>query len=225
MIRLAVALLCVGLAFRYLRQCRRPHGVLGCWVLRAMNISHDGLTVWGLSTAAIQPHFTVLDIGCGGGRTVSKLAAAAADGHVVGVDYSADCVAVARDLNATLIQAGRVDIKNASVAALPFGDAIFDLATAIETHYYWPHLVDNLREVARVLKPGGQLVIVAEAYAVGWYGPIYRVVMAPMGGKILSAGEHQGALAAAGFVDIEVRENRKRGWLAISGRRPSALAS
>lgn len=44
---------------------------------------------------------------------------------------------------------------------------MFDLATAVETHYYWPDLNADMQEVLRVLKPVGTLIIIAEAYKGG----------------------------------------------------------
>src|SRR5262249_56973506 len=64
---------------------------------------------------------------------------------------------------------GRVEIRHASVSHLPFPDQMFALATAVETHFYWPDLPPDMREVLRVLKPGGALVIVAEVYKGGKY--------------------------------------------------------
>jgi 2-polyprenyl-3-methyl-5-hydroxy-6-metoxy-1,4-benzoquinol methylase len=51
-----------------------------------MNLSHSKLTDWGLTHIPVEKHFAILDVGCGGGRTISKLAAMAAQGKVYGVD-------------------------------------------------------------------------------------------------------------------------------------------
>jgi ubiquinone/menaquinone biosynthesis C-methylase UbiE len=50
---------------------------------------------------------------------------------------------------------------------LPFPDGLFDLVTAVETHYFWPDLPADMREIQRVLRPGGTLVVLAEAYKGG----------------------------------------------------------
>jgi hypothetical protein len=47
-------------------------------------------------------------------------------------------VAMAREINARAIAEGRVDIRQGSVSHLPFPNATFDVAIAVETHYYWP---------------------------------------------------------------------------------------
>jgi ubiquinone/menaquinone biosynthesis C-methylase UbiE len=86
----------------------------------------------------IENDFTILDMGCGGGWTIQKLAASAAQGTVYGVDYAKDSVAASRAKNAKLVQAGRVENKHASVSQLPFPEDKFDVVTAVETQYYWP---------------------------------------------------------------------------------------
>src|SRR5262249_28483244 len=108
-------------------QCQKPRGFAGRLVLRLMNARHSGVTDWGLSHIAIGKQFTILDAGCGGGRTVSKLAALATEGKVYGIDFSSESVAFASRLNHDWIAAGRVEIREASISQLPFPDAIFDL--------------------------------------------------------------------------------------------------
>jgi cyclopropane fatty-acyl-phospholipid synthase-like methyltransferase len=58
-------------------QCSKPTGWFGRFTLWRMNSGHSKLTDWGLEHISIENHHTVLDAGCGGGRTVSKLAAIA----------------------------------------------------------------------------------------------------------------------------------------------------
>ena len=145
-------------------QCQNPTGWLGRWVLRNMNSRHSNVTDWGLSQASIGKQDIILDVGCGGGRTVSKLAAMATQGKVYGIDHSTESVAIATRTNKQWIDIARVEIREASVSRLPFSDGAFDVITAVETHFWWPALPTDLREVLRVLKPGGRLIIIAEVY-------------------------------------------------------------
>ncbi len=57
-----------------------------------------------------------------------------------------------RETNQRAIAEGRVDIDQASVSELPFPDAIFDLVTAVETHYYWPDLAHDKAGYARLAR-------------------------------------------------------------------------
>src|SRR5215475_1472056 len=78
------------------RQCRRPSDREGRAVLQRMNLSHAAVTQWGLTHVAIGEDLTILDVGCGGGRTVDRLASIATCGTVYGVDFSEASVAMAR---------------------------------------------------------------------------------------------------------------------------------
>ena len=190
-----------------------------------MNVSHSPLTTWGLEHVTIGKEFAILDVGCGGGATVSRLAATASDGLVCGIDYADGSVAVSRRKNAALIAAGRVDILKASVSQLPFDPGTFDLVTAIETHYYWPDLAASMLEIRRVLKPGGTLMILAESYRGSRFDALQRVVMKPLKSAHLSADEHRELFTTAGYSDVGVSEHRGRGWICVSGHVPDPMAT
>ena len=183
-----------------------------------MNITHSALTDWGLSHVSIGRADRILDVGCGGGRTIQKLAAIATNGRVSGLDYSSASIDVARQTNADIIAAGRVTVEQGSVAALPFADRTFDLVTAIETHYYWPDLDGSMREILRVLKPGGTFALIAETVKDRQPNPLYRLAMPLLGAAHLTTQEHSNLLQRAGFVDVVV-DTRATGWLCATGKR------
>ena len=209
----AIAGVSVGLA----RQCRRPAWWPGQLIARSMNARHLGVTSWGLQQVTFEPAFTILDVGCGGGRTIQQLSALAPRGRVYGIDYSAASVAVARKVNTASIAHGLVDIRCGSVSNLPFSPETFDVVTAVESHYYWPDLGRDLQEIRRVLKPGGRAVIIAEAYRDKRLGAAERIAMGLLGGRLLTLREHRDALVTAGYSDVEVFEERRRGWMCAVG--------
>ena len=218
----AIDLLAAGAAFAYIRQCRKPAWLPGRFVVARMNWSHSGLTAWGLSHLAIRSDATVLDVGCGGGRTIETLAGLASAGKVFGVDYSAASVAASRRHNAALIAAGRVDVQQASVASLPFSSSTFDAVTAIETHYYWPDLPQNVKEVLRVLKPGGAFMLLAETYKGRSFDWLYRPVMTGLlSASYLSIEEHRALLVDAGYVGVAVSVDEGKGWICAVGHKPN----
>jgi SAM-dependent methyltransferase len=199
------------------RQCRKPAGWPGRRFARLMNSSHRGLTAWALGHIPLAEDAVILDVGCGGGATIRELAGLAPRGKVFGIDYSAASVAVACRTNAALIEAGRVDVRHGSVSRLPFGGGTFDVVTAVETHYYWPDLESDLREVRRVLRPGGRLAVVAESYRGKRAGAADAAVMRVLGGRIHTAAGHRDAFLAAGFTGVEVYEDEGKGWLCVVG--------
>jgi ubiquinone/menaquinone biosynthesis C-methylase UbiE len=202
-------------------QLRRPADRAGRAVLDRMNVSHAGVTVWGLEHVAIQNDFTILDVGCGGGRTIQRLAVIATNGKVFGVDYSEQSVAVSRETNQLLIDEGRVDVQQATVSQLPFPDAMFDLVTAVETHYYWPDLPRDVREVMRVLKSGGRFVIIAETYRGRRNDWLYRPTMTLMlRAAYLTPAQHRQLLIDAGYADVRVVVEGAKGWICAVGTKP-----
>jgi len=216
----------MSLARKLLDQVRNPTGWYGRWTLRGMNRRHSNLTDWGRKQVSISNDAIILDIGCGGGRTVAKLAAVSTTGKVYGVDYSETSVASAQKTNKDWIKAGRVEIRHGSVSDLPFPGQMFDLAIAVETHFYWPDLQADLQEVLRVLKPGGTLVIIAEVYKGGkydWRVQRFARVMQQMGFCYtnLSIDEHHEQLSKAGYTDVKVIEEYDKGWMCASGKKPS----
>jgi ubiquinone/menaquinone biosynthesis C-methylase UbiE len=203
-------------------QCKKPRGWLGRFLLWNMNSRHSSVTDWGLRHVSIQQHFTVVDVGCGGGRTLSKLAERATQGKVYGVDYSDASVAASRRTNARWIETGRVEVQHGSVSMLPFSEGMFDLATAVETHFWWPDLPRDIGEIFRVLKPGGKLVIIAEVYkgANTRMAKLAEKYASRTGMKLLSVGEHRDLFADAGYADVQVFEERDEGWICGVGTKP-----
>lgn len=205
-------------------QCQKPSGWFGRLIVRNMNSRHSKLTDWGLTHVAVKPQDTVLDVGCGGGKTVSKLAALANGGKVFGLDYSDASLAVARKLNARQIERGQVEIQEGSVLQLPFHRDTFDLVTAVETHFWWPDIPAGVREILRVLKPGGSLLIIAEIYK-GAQSKMAQLVEkhAPRSGiKVLSPDEHRAILTDSGYSDDQIITEPGKGWICATGKKPSA---
>jgi ubiquinone/menaquinone biosynthesis C-methylase UbiE len=202
-------------------QCRKPTGRSGRFVLRRMNCWHSRLTDWGLNQISIPRNAMILDVGCGGGRTISKLAKLAPEARIFGIDYSEDSVGIARKTNAKLIQSGRVEIREGTVSELPFSENTFDIVTAVETHFFWPDLASDLREAKRVLKLAGVFIIVAEVYRGGMRlaGKLAEKYIHHSGMLLLTPDEHRDFLVNAGFSDVRVLTAPEKGWISAIGRK------
>lgn len=106
---------------------------------------------------SLLPGTHALDIGCGPGFFVAEMAEAVGlTGHVAGIDKSTDMVAMAKSRCAGF---GWAAITKASATALPFDDASFDAAAAVQVYLYVDDLARALSELWRVLKPGGRAAI------------------------------------------------------------------
>lgn len=205
-------------------QCQKPTGWLGRLNLWRMNVSHSKVTDWGLAHVSIDKQDTILDVGCGGGRTVGKLAVMATQGKVYGLDHSEESVIVTQKTNARWIESGRVEARQGSVAQLPFPGAMFDLVTAVETHFWWPNVPAGMDEIFRVLKAGGKLILIAEIYrgANTTSARLAEKYASKTRMKLLSVDEHRALFVNAGFSDVQIIAESDKAWICGIGRKPNA---
>jgi ubiquinone/menaquinone biosynthesis C-methylase UbiE len=142
------------------RQSAHPRGLLGHVVARVMALDTAATNRRVLGCVEPAPGEIVLELGCGHGRTLRRAAEGVSPGGIaVGVDPSDVMCGVARHHNRRLIDQGRVRVEAGSSDHIPEKDGTFDKAFSVHTLYFWPHLERGLRELRRVLRPGGELFI------------------------------------------------------------------
>ena len=202
------------------RQFRKPAGWLGGLASLGMNMGHEKVWRWGLEHIGIQPDAVILDVGCGGGGAVKILAQAALCGEVYGVDHSEDALRTAHWVNRAFIKQGRVVIKHGSVSDLPFPGDTFDLATAFETTIFWPSLLHDLREVRRVLRPGGTLLIANEEYKDPGFEERNARWSRLVGFQLQTPEETRQCLIEAGYANVEIDTVTDRNWIAVVAQKP-----
>jgi SAM-dependent methyltransferase len=161
---------------------------------------------------AIRPGDRVLEVGFGGGAAVPTTAAALdGEGLLCGVDLSPDMARLA----ARRFGAGATApvFAAADVAALPVRTGTFDCAYAMHSHLYWVSPLDGIRELHRVLRADGRVLlgmdVVSGVRLVRWFGRDYK----PAG-----AEEVAELLSAAGFGEVAIR-HLTRGTVAVLGTR------
>ena len=151
----------MGMFSKFWNTNASPEGWLGRFALRMMNLTHTPMAQWDLSFIDFQPDWTILDVGCGGGKNIARMLKRCPQGQVYGIDYSEESVAMSRKKNSSLL-GSRCFIEQGNVMELPYEDGKFNLVTAVETVYFWPNLPNCLQEVRRVLKSGGKFAILVE---------------------------------------------------------------
>ncbi len=194
-----------------MNQFRCPTGEQGRAIAAQMNKEHDQLTSWGLSHIKIGSNFVVLDIGVGGGKTVGKLANYAFHGRVFGIDYSKDMVEYSKSQNRRLVAEGKISLLQGVVQNLSFQNGFFDLVTAVETCYFWPNLPKAFREINRVLKLDGRLLIISEMVKDGRYEVENAEMIAQVQVKLYSMQELEGMLETEGF-KVQVYRKPNSPW-------------
>ncbi|HYG59151.1 MAG TPA: class I SAM-dependent methyltransferase [Symbiobacteriaceae bacterium] len=141
-----------------------PKGLLGRLGGRLMEGKGE-VYRWVLTLLAVKPTDHILEVGFGPGVGIKCAAEATPNGFVAGVDYSEVMLHQARKRNAAAIQAGRVALMHGSATALPHKDQCFDKALSVNSLHLWPDAIQGLREMWRVLKPGGSVAIMFTPHA------------------------------------------------------------
>lgn len=160
----------------------RPSGLPGLLGGLIMARTSSRMIDWMLELVPLQAGRRVIEVGFGPGVGVERAARMGA--FVAGVDPSPAMLAMAGRRNRAAVAAGRVELRLGSAEAVPYGDAAFDVAVATNTLQLWSDPGRGLRELHRVLRPGGRIAIGFTRHA-GFDGA--------------TLPEH---LEAAGFMDV-----------------------
>lgn len=125
--------------------------------IRALHVADDAVEKAVLEALGSRPFDSLLDLGTGTGRMLELLAPLAS--RAVGVDASADMLAVAR---ANLDRAGvaNAQVRLGDINHLPFQRNSFDVVTIHQVLHYLNEPERAIAEAARVLRPGGRLLVV-----------------------------------------------------------------
>ncbi|MBX7450993.1 methyltransferase domain-containing protein [Mycolicibacterium sp. 3033] len=140
------------------RQLGEPSGFAGRIVGRLLNRGNRSIVAAAVAAAACRPAAEVADIGFGGGVGLGILLDS--DAAVVhGVEMSETMLTGAKRRFSDSIARGRLRLHSGRMESLPLDDSALDAIISTNTIYFVPDLLAALREFARVLRPGGRLVL------------------------------------------------------------------
>jgi len=154
-----------------------------------------------LALMDLQPADRVLDLGCGSGWLVRRIATLVPSGSVVGIDVSDEMIRRAQIAGAS---APNMQFLHGTAEEIPAPPNSFTKVISVESAYYWHDPARGLSEILRVLAPGGSAWILINYYRDNLYchqwGPLYQIPS-----HLLSAAEWQGLFGDAGFRDVRHR--------------------
>lgn len=163
-----------------------------------MEKGHRPVGEQAIALMSIPSDARVLDVGCGSGWATRLMAEKARSSRVVGIDIADEMIRLARESSRSF---SNVEFQLASAERLPFRDAEFTHAFSMESLYYYADIPGALREIKRVLKPGGLFVTVVDLYQENlpshqWVDQLKVPV------QLLSSKEYRSLFEHAGFVNV-----------------------
>jgi ubiquinone/menaquinone biosynthesis C-methylase UbiE len=193
-------------------QAAKPTGFFGKILARGYAWGHKDFYKNTAKALNLQPDDHYLEIGFGSGLFIKKYASHVA--RIAGLDYSEDMVHLACSLNSDLITSGKAEFTQGTASILPWGDNEFSVVVGIETFFFWPEPKAALREIYRVLAPGGRLVL-EMAYNKD-DGRDHTKQIEQYNLKLYSGEEMKKLLREVGFNDINISYYKSL-WIPFKG--------
>jgi ubiquinone/menaquinone biosynthesis C-methylase UbiE len=167
--------------------------------------------------AALSPGDTLLDLACGPGIYTRPFARQVAPGLVVGLDLSPAMLTHARQ-RAGAEGLANVALVRGDASRLPFATGRFDAVNCCGALHLFPDADLALREVARVLKPGGRFTVAAFRRGPGPFARLASALRRRIGIDSFTPEELRSRLGAAGLSGVTCHFARAQ-WLIMSARR------
>lgn len=169
----------------------------------------DSTTRETLRRMPMTPTARVLDVGCGTGELLMRLRAKYPDAVLAGLDPVAEMLAVSKDK-----LSGNEDLRIGYADSLPWQSESFDVVVSCNMFHYITHPIAALQEMARVLRPGGSLVLTdwCDDYIACRVCNLYLRLTNRAFYKTYRHAECLDLLRTAGFKDVKL-ERYKINWL------------
>lgn len=169
----------------------------------------------------LQPDDDLLDVGCGSASLLAEHASHIR--YVAGLDASEIQVGMARRRLADRLATGSAEIVLGDAGRLPWDDGRFSVVTSLNTLKFVPDPEGALREMCRVLRPGGRVVVtMGESKQAYWGATGESGTADAWGQRQWSDADAQRLMEAAGFADVAVSVLRG-GFKLVRGTKPVAF--
>jgi ubiquinone/menaquinone biosynthesis C-methylase UbiE len=165
------------------------------WMQRAF-FEQVHRAILALAGRVVRQPESVLDVGCGTGKLLRQARTCWPEANLIGVDPAKGMIEMAQRLtpNATFL--------TGMGEALPLPDASVDLAFSTVSFHHWHDQAAGLREIARVLRPGGYFILV-DISMPGWLVQVFRLK------RVHSRAQLRALFNQAG---LQVQKQQKIAW-------------
>jgi len=145
------------------KQARKPSGLFGRWVMsKIFDHGNAAINDFMKEQLLLQEKDHILEIGFGTGKLIFEMAKQVNKGLIEGIDLSDTMVAIAEKEIKNYIAAGRVIIRQGNFEETAYNDNCFDKIFSANTIYFWPQPDNFIKNILRILKPGGKLILAFE---------------------------------------------------------------
>lgn len=185
------------------RQLGRPSGIFSSLTALFLNITNTDINKATVELMDIKSGDRVLEIGFGGGAAMEQITRLVENGLVAGIDISDSMVKRGQKKFAKSISQGKVQIKKGDASRIPYGSGYFNKVCAVNTIFFWREPVTCLKEIQRILKARGLIVLSVDAKE-----DIEKLPLTRYGFALYSDNELRNLLNEAGFLNIRVERRR-----------------
>ncbi len=195
----------MGFSTFFSNQAKRPSGFFGRFVMSAIfDIGNAFLNDMAIEALSIKSRDHILDMGCGNGTFVKKVAAHITDGCIEGVDFSRTMISQARRRNKKYIDRGVVKITEGDFNTIGYPDNYFDKVYTVNTIYFWMNPEETAAKIAAIIKPGGVFVAAFEDIR-----QLEQRNLSPDVFRLYTADEVATLLVGSGFINSKVISKTK----------------
>ncbi|WP_051675971.1 class I SAM-dependent methyltransferase [Ureaplasma canigenitalium] len=172
-----------------------------------MNKGHKDMGDFGLSVIRLKEDDTVLDIGCGGGINLKRMAEKAK--HITGIDISDMACQVSKEVNEEEVKSNKVEVLKADVSNYDVASETYTVITSFSSVYFWKDRPTSFKNIFRILKKGGSFYLV-----VSMKEKLIPYTNIP---GLIATDEYvmMKELNEAGFDRIVFNFKREKGWIVI----------
>lgn len=177
-----------------------PRGTMGKITYSLMNRMHSGIYKNVADVLSPRPDDDLLDVACGNGHFLKKYASQARS--VAGLDLSEVGIQMASKKHAARVAAGTGEFVRGDAAELPWQEGRFTAVTSMGSAVAFPRAFEALKEMHRVLRPGGRAVVSLEWNAED--GEDHSKQQAKYGFEVWTEEQVRTLMKEAGFSDVTI---------------------
>jgi ubiquinone/menaquinone biosynthesis C-methylase UbiE len=179
------------------KHLRKPDGFIGKIVAIFMNKRNDSMNRFTIEQLDLYPNEHILEIGFGNGKYIPNVIREVPKGRVYGLDYSETMVNQVKIRYQNFIKQGLLEVTHGSISSMPYEDGKLDKVFTVNTIYFWPDPTNDIKELYRILKDNGRLVITFRSKE-----GMEKLSFTEHGFMLYSIDEVKNILKNGGFKDI-----------------------